>query len=319
MKLLIALSGIVLLISACGTKPLQQHVGQHDKVVGRIIATDLYQCGAEQIVTSNSDQEELLLEKLKQAYVLKRTISASGAKYTGSAGNKELVFWTKGDTAFLEEEGQSVDCRKTANLFPVQIRGNEPGWHVSFDQDVTRINLQYGKTKINLPRAVIDRDGKQWRYTASDSTQLLKAQLENKLCVDDMSGMTFPIKATITMGEETYSGCGGTSALVLSGGDWIVTHIGGVPVQGNVTLGFNTSDQFSGSSGCNRFASTYNLSGEGMRIGRMATTRMACAPALMQQEARFIKLLETVDQFEIPKQGELLLHGENDQEIKAHR
>jgi heat shock protein HslJ len=47
-----------------------------------------------------------------------------------------------------------------------------------------------------------------------------------------------------------------------------------------------------GSSGCNSFSGTYGTNGSLVRIGRLATTRMACEPAVMDQEAAFIEALE---------------------------
>lgn len=319
MKSLITVSSIALLLTACGTPPVKQYVGQSKDFVGPAAATELYQCGDAQVVASVSEQNSLLLEKDKQTFVLQQVVSASGAKYTGDVTEPDLVFWSKGDTAFIEQGGKSVDCRRTANLLPLQIRGNEPGWHIGFDPDVTRINLKYGQTKINLPRATIERDGKQWKYITGDSTNTLTAKLENKLCVDAMSGMTYPMKATVNVGDNSYTGCGGNPAIVLSGGEWKVTHIQGVPVKGDVTLGFDTSGQLHGTSGCNRFATSYTLSGEGIGIGRVAGTRMACSPELMEQEARFLKLLETVFQFEVSKDGNLILRGEQSQVINARR
>ena len=47
----------------------------------------------------------------------------------------------------------------------------------------------------------------------------------------------------------------------------------------------------SGSTGCNTFSGTYNLDQERLEFGPLATTRMACEPAAMEQEARFLSIL----------------------------
>lgn len=319
MKKVIVVSGMAVVLAACSSSPVKQPEGNPNGLVGNVIYSSIYQCGDASVIATITDKEELLLERGKQINLLKQQIAASGAKYGGDAKQPDLVFWTKGDTAFMEEGGKSVDCRETNNLMPLQLRGNEPGWFVSYEKDATRVNLRYGQTKLNLPAAVIERDGKRWRYTASDKANTVTAVVDNALCVDSMSGMTYPMKATVTMGEQSYSGCAGNPALVISGTPWTVTHINGAPVQGDVNLKFDTSEQLSGSAGCNRFFTSYNLSGEDMRVGRIATSRMACTPALMQQESRFTKLLESVYQFEIKKDGSLVLRGDKEQEIKARR
>ena len=49
-----------------------------------------------------------------------------------------------------------------------------------------------------------------------------------------------------------------------------------------------------GIGGCNRFNGGYALEGASLRFGAMATTNMACAPAAMDQEARFHRALARV-------------------------
>jgi len=72
-------------------------------------------------------------------------------------------------------------------------------------------------------------------------------------------------------------------ALVFGGSRWIVTMInngrGGVAslVEGTVvTAEFGTDGRVGGSGGCNRFSGEYALEGDGLAIGPVASTRMAC-------------------------------------------
>jgi heat shock protein HslJ len=62
-----------------------------------------------------------------------------------------------------------------------------------------------------------------------------------------------------------------------------------------VTLEFGSDGQASGSAGCNRFTARYEADGATLRFGPAASTRRMCPdPALMAQEAAFLKALETV-------------------------
>ena len=47
----------------------------------------------------------------------------------------------------------------------------------------------------------------------------------------------------------------------------------------------------SGSAGCNRFSGTYELSGNSLRFGPLATTRMMCPPEIMAVEDAMLKAL----------------------------
>ncbi|MCJ7440187.1 MAG: META domain-containing protein [Thermoanaerobaculaceae bacterium] len=47
-----------------------------------------------------------------------------------------------------------------------------------------------------------------------------------------------------------------------------------------------------GSTGCNRLSGSYELDGNRLRFGALATTRMACPPEVMAVEQAFLRLLE---------------------------
>ena len=49
----------------------------------------------------------------------------------------------------------------------------------------------------------------------------------------------------------------------------------------------------SGSSGCNTFTGSYTLDGINVTIGPLASTMMACEQPVMDQEAAFLKALQT--------------------------
>ena len=54
---------------------------------------------------------------------------------------------------------------------------------------------------------------------------------------------------------------------------------------------FKDSD-VSGSGGCNRFGGRYTFDGSAIKIGPLASTRMACAPDVMDAEQRWFEMLE---------------------------
>ena len=54
-----------------------------------------------------------------------------------------------------------------------------------------------------------------------------------------------------------------------------------------------------GSSGCNSYNGSYEIDGNSMTIGPLATTRMACTPELLAQETLYLELLAQVDSYEV--------------------
>ena len=77
---------------------------------------------------------------------------------------------------------------------------------------------------------------------------------------------------------------------------WLVEDIAGRGVidSAQTTLSFDTAGRVSGSGGCNRFTGAATLAGEALTVGLLAATRLACVPALMDQEQKFFKAIEAV-------------------------
>jgi heat shock protein HslJ len=57
--------------------------------------------------------------------------------------------------------------------------------------------------------------------------------------------------------------------------------------------------RLSGSGGCNRLAGSFELSGEDLRFGPMAVTKMACADDVMRREDAFLRALGSVTSHEL--------------------
>lgn len=82
---------------------------------------------------------------------------------------------------------------------------------------------------------------------------------------------------------------------------------GGIIDRSHVTLALGPADAANGSAGCNRYTARYALADTRLTITAIASTERACAPALMQQEARYVVLLAQVVQWRIEPTGALVL------------
>lgn len=78
-------------------------------------------------------------------------------------------------------------------------------------------------------------------------------------------------------------------------GTWRAKEIAGENVTaGQPSLRFTQDGRAEGSGGCNSFAGPVSINGDAMTFGRLASTRKACLPALLDQEQRlFIALAGT--------------------------
>ena len=96
----------------------------------------------------------------------------------------------------------------------------------------------------------------------------------------------------------------------ISGRDWRAANLNGVPVlpASTVTLRLEGGDRVSGSAGCNLYSGTYRLmSKEGIDFTTLTTTRKACAPELMDQEQRFLSILDAVEGYSFYSDGSFSL------------
>lgn len=58
---------------------------------------------------------------------------------------------------------------------------------------------------------------------------------------------------------------------------------------------FGSDGRVSGSAGCNRFTGSYEHEGARLSFGPLATTRMMCAPDVMEAEEAFLSALSRVE------------------------
>jgi heat shock protein HslJ len=84
-------------------------------------------------------------------------------------------------------------------------------------------------------------------------------------------------------------------------GVWLAEEIGGEPVAGTgqPTLRFTGDGRAGGSGGCNTYTAPVNLDGDAMAFGRLASTRKACVPPLLDQEQKFFIALAGARSFNL--------------------
>ena len=92
----------------------------------------------------------------------------------------------------------------------------------------------------------------------------------------------------------------------LIGSAWLAEDLEkhGVLDRAQTTIRFDSHERVSGSTGCNSYSASYHLEGNALRFGAAAATRRACAPALMDQEQRFTRVLQLTASYR--RDGEFL-------------
>lgn len=110
---------------------------------------------------------------------------------------------------------------------------------------------------------------------------------------------------------------------MLTGQTWVLVGMGDVnnPIvveEGTlVTAIFGEDGTLSGSSGCNSYSGEYQLTGDQLSVGPLASTMMACESG-MDQEARYLAALQKAQRASISPEGRLLVqYDENSQVDEA--
>jgi heat shock protein HslJ len=90
------------------------------------------------------------------------------------------------------------------------------------------------------------------------------------------------------------------TATSLVGSEWALEDLGGTPVpepsKGKATLAFFEPGKVSGNGSCNRFTGPVELGDLGVvKIGPLASTRMACVGLLGDQETAYLGALEKAE------------------------
>lgn len=96
----------------------------------------------------------------------------------------------------------------------------------------------------------------------------------------------------------------------LVGSEWRLEDLlgGGIIDRSHVTLTLAEDGSAAGSGGCNRYFGRWTKPAPGkLSLGKMGSTRMACAPSLMQQENKFLRALETAHGFSFTGDGALVV------------
>lgn len=86
----------------------------------------------------------------------------------------------------------------------------------------------------------------------------------------------------------------GGNTITLPGTEWVLTDFAGTPALsgGKVTLAFAEGGRVAGNGSCNRFTGSAVITGDTLKLGPLASTRMACADNdVSRQEDTYLKAL----------------------------
>jgi heat shock protein HslJ len=86
----------------------------------------------------------------------------------------------------------------------------------------------------------------------------------------------------------------------LIGSEWLLEDLSGSGVMDGIqaTITFPEAGKIAGNGSCNRFFGSGEISGNAIKLGPLASTRMACPEAVMNQETKYLAALQAAERFE---------------------
>ena len=107
----------------------------------------------------------------------------------------------------------------------------------------------------------------------------------------------------------TLAGCASDAPQLETERSYRVEWIGERPLidRSHLTITFAADGRAHGTAGCNHWFAGYNLKDDAIRFETPGSTRKLCAPALMEQERRFLEALGQVQRWDFNVIGQLQL------------
>src|SRR5690606_16510359 len=143
-------------------------------------------------------------------------------------GDDSTELWGKGRLATLTWSGEELPpCAPSGAIIPpYRAAGNEPFWSVQYDG--WQATLARPGEPDSKDDATISASSENGHTLATGkATQDWQLATTDGLCVDSMSGLPHPQKASLSIQGETLQGCGGNPERLLQGASWQIRQFGG--------------------------------------------------------------------------------------------
>jgi heat shock protein HslJ/uncharacterized membrane protein len=114
-----------------------------------------------------------------------------------------------GAILFRREEAAGLQDARSRGI-DFRAVGQEPGWVVEVTEggQITAV-LDYGATSLQLPTPSAEAGGDgDVTYDASSDTDHLVLKINDKVCIDSMSGQSHSSTVQLMVNDKAYAGCG---------------------------------------------------------------------------------------------------------------
>lgn len=175
------------------------------------------------------------------------------------------------------------------------IGGESTGWAMELDAPLRIAGKEVTTVEVNVSRIASPDQWLDQRVEATGNLAQRKGVETGPRTIFSAASM----KAAVP-----------SPAFSLAGTLWLLEDLAGAGVMDNVqaTLGFREEQEVAGNGSCNGFQGPVKISGLAIQFGPLRSGRKACPEAVMNQEAKYLKALQSAARFE-SKGPYLYLHG----------
>ena len=180
-----------------------------------------FQCNEVALGAAAADGDAVRLSYSGQRLELPAIDSATGTRYADDQGN-EMLIKDDGSGVLVLSGEQRRDCVRSDRASPWDLAadngvtyravGQEPGWLVEVtagegDESATlTAHLDYGQRLLEV--LDLERDGEE-NFSGSTATGAqVELAIQERECVDTMSGERFRTAASLVVDGQQYEGCG---------------------------------------------------------------------------------------------------------------
>jgi heat shock protein HslJ len=117
-----------------------------------------------------------------------------------------------------------------------------------------------------------------------------------------------PLVLTV-LAAALLAGCATETDALKRDHGYVLEWIGERPLIDNshLTMTLGNDGRAYGNAGCNHWFASYRLEGDSLSFGPVGSTRKLCAPALMEQEHRFLDAMGQVQRWDVSEVEQLQL------------
>jgi heat shock protein HslJ len=193
----------------------------------------------------------------------------------------------------LHAQSPSETMTATGTLSRVMaIGGESTGWAIQLDSEVAVDGKPVHSIEVDSPKTkkLQKLDGKHVEATGSLSHRQ-GVEMGDRIVLVLSSIKQAPPAAPVPANAASFS---------LAGSEWLLEDLGGLGGADNLqaTLTFPEAGKVAGNGSCNRFFGPAEVSGDALKLGPLASTRMMCPEAAMNQETKYINALQAAERFE---------------------